>query len=83
MEREYEKINIVPIPQLLKEDRFHAIDKIKTVGSTFMAAVGLIPGKYANAWFVIYRLKLTNLPYRVQNESKRPKLYSTTYDGFS
>lgn len=29
--------------QLLCEDRFHTIDKIKTVGSTYMAAVGLIP----------------------------------------
>lgn len=31
--------------QLLGEDRFSAIDKIKTVGSTYMAAVGLIPDK--------------------------------------
>lgn len=29
--------------QLLGEERFRAIDKIKTVGSTYMAAVGLIP----------------------------------------
>ena len=29
--------------QLLDEDRFKAIDKIKTLGSTFMAAVGLMP----------------------------------------
>jgi Adenylate and Guanylate cyclase catalytic domain. len=29
--------------QLLGEERFEAIDKIKTVGSTYMAAVGLIP----------------------------------------
>jgi adenylate cyclase 1 len=28
---------------LLGEERFRAIDKIKTVGSTYMAAVGLIP----------------------------------------
>ncbi|XP_037921658.1 Ca(2+)/calmodulin-responsive adenylate cyclase isoform X2 [Hermetia illucens] len=34
---------IADFDELLKEDRFHAIDKIKTVGSTFMAAVGLIP----------------------------------------
>lgn len=31
--------------QLLGEDRFSSIDKIKTVGSTYMAAVGLIPDK--------------------------------------
>lgn len=30
---------------MLGEDRFDAIDKIKTVGSTYMAAVGLIPDK--------------------------------------
>jgi adenylate cyclase 1 len=30
-------------PQLLGEERFKAIDKIKTVGSTYMAAVGLMP----------------------------------------
>lgn len=29
--------------QLLDDERFKAIDKIKTVGSTFMAAVGLMP----------------------------------------
>jgi adenylate cyclase 1 len=29
--------------QLLGEERFRAIDKIKTIGSTYMAAVGLIP----------------------------------------
>lgn len=33
------------ILQLLGEDRFSPIDKIKTVGSTYMAAVGLIPDK--------------------------------------
>ncbi|KAL5276779.1 ADCY1 family protein [Megaselia abdita] len=34
---------IADFDELLKEDRFHGIDKIKTVGSTYMAAVGLIP----------------------------------------
>lgn len=29
--------------QLLGEDRFKSVDKIKTVGSTYMAAVGLMP----------------------------------------
>ena len=29
--------------QFLDEERFRAVDKIKTVGSTYMAAVGLIP----------------------------------------
>ena len=31
------------VHQLLDEDRFRTIDKIKTIGSTYMAAVGLIP----------------------------------------
>jgi adenylate cyclase 1 len=31
--------------QLLNEDRFQGVDKIKTIGSTFMAAVGLTPDK--------------------------------------
>lgn len=31
------------VSQLLGEERFKAIDKIKTVGSTYMAAVGLMP----------------------------------------
>lgn len=30
-------------PQLLDDERFKSVDKIKTVGSTFMAAVGLMP----------------------------------------
>ncbi|XP_013791470.1 uncharacterized protein LOC106475327, partial [Limulus polyphemus] len=34
---------IVDFDELLDEDRFYMIDKIKTVGSTYMAAVGLIP----------------------------------------
>ena len=29
--------------QLIGDDRFRAVDKIKTIGSTYMAAVGLIP----------------------------------------
>lgn len=33
------------VSQLLGEDRFSAIDKIKTVGSTYMAAIGLMPEK--------------------------------------
>ncbi|XP_016925277.2 Ca(2+)/calmodulin-responsive adenylate cyclase isoform X11 [Drosophila suzukii] len=34
---------IADFDELLKEDRFRGIDKIKTVGSTYMAVVGLIP----------------------------------------
>ncbi|XP_046802765.1 Ca(2+)/calmodulin-responsive adenylate cyclase isoform X5 [Lucilia cuprina] len=34
---------IADFDELLKEERFHGIDKIKTVGSTYMAVVGLIP----------------------------------------
>lgn len=36
---------IADFDNLLAQERFIAIDKIKTVGSTYMAAVGLIPGK--------------------------------------
>ncbi|VVC99302.1 unnamed protein product [Leptidea sinapis] len=36
---------IADFDELLGEERFSAIDKIKTVGSTYMAAVGLIPDK--------------------------------------
>ncbi|KAI8434865.1 hypothetical protein MSG28_003355 [Choristoneura fumiferana] len=36
---------IADFDELLGDDRFSAIDKIKTVGSTYMAAVGLIPDK--------------------------------------
>ncbi|CAH1122560.1 unnamed protein product [Ceutorhynchus assimilis] len=34
---------IADFDDLLSEERFRAIDKIKTVGSTYMAAVGLMP----------------------------------------
>jgi hypothetical protein len=37
------QISGLPFLQLISEDRFRAIDKIKTIGSTYMAAVGLIP----------------------------------------
>lgn len=36
---------IADFDELLGDDRFGAIDKIKTVGSTYMAAVGLIPDR--------------------------------------
>ena len=34
---------IADFDDLVGEDRFRAVDKIKTIGSTYMAAVGLIP----------------------------------------
>ena len=34
---------IADFDELLGEDRFRSVDKIKTVGSTYMAAVGLMP----------------------------------------
>ena len=34
---------IVDFDELLGAERFRAVDKIKTVGSTYMAAIGLIP----------------------------------------
>lgn len=39
---------IADFDNLLAQERFVAIDKIKTVGSTYMAAVGLIPGNNNN-----------------------------------
>lgn len=36
---------IADFDNLLTQEKFQAIDKIKTVGSTYMAAVGLIPGQ--------------------------------------
>lgn len=35
---------IADFDNLLSHEKFQAIDKIKTVGSTYMAAVGLMPG---------------------------------------
>ncbi len=37
------QLTLLPTFQLVGDDRFRAIDKIKTIGSTYMAAVGLIP----------------------------------------
>ncbi|KFM59948.1 Ca(2+)/calmodulin-responsive adenylate cyclase, partial [Stegodyphus mimosarum] len=34
---------IADFDELLDDERFKAIDKIKTVGSTYMAAIGLMP----------------------------------------
>ena len=39
---------IADFDDLVGEDRFRAVDKIKTIGSTYMAAVGLIPGRQFN-----------------------------------
>lgn len=46
---------IADFDNLLSQERFVAIDKIKTVGSTYMAAVGLIPG---NAKLMISKLQM-------------------------
>lgn len=40
---------IADFDNLLSQEKFQAIDKIKTVGSTYMAAVGLIPDYRMNA----------------------------------
>lgn len=37
---------IADFDNLLAQERFVAIDKIKSIGSSYMCAVGLIPGKY-------------------------------------
>lgn len=37
---------IADFDNLLAQERFMAIDKIKTVGSTYMSCIGLIPGMY-------------------------------------
>ena len=34
---------IADFDDLMGDERFRAVDKIKTIGSTYMAAVGLIP----------------------------------------
>lgn len=34
---------IAEFDQLLDEDKFQSVDKIKTTGSTYMCAVGLMP----------------------------------------
>merc|ERR1712106_149451 len=58
---------IVDFDELLDDERFVAIDKIKTVGSTFMAAVGLMPdmriidGKEESAGY--YMSMLTELVF--------------------
>lgn len=36
-------LSYISLYQLLDDERFKSVDKIKTVGSTFMAAVGLMP----------------------------------------
>lgn len=47
---------IADFDNLLSHEKFQAIDKIKTVGSTYMAAVGLMPGWCAdsNCYFGLY-----------------------------
>lgn len=34
---------IAEFDQLLDEDKFQSVDKIKTIGATYMCAVGLMP----------------------------------------
>lgn len=42
---------IADFDNLLSQERFISIDKIKTVGSTYMAAIGLIPGRIVVKFF--------------------------------
>ena len=57
---------IADFDDLLADERFRAVDKIKTIGSTYMAAVGLIPefkilddvednGKYVLLRFILQK----------------------------
>lgn len=47
---------IADFDNLLSQEKFQAIDKIKTVGSTYMAAIGLMPGKIYKIYiFLIFR----------------------------
>lgn len=52
---------IADFDNLLAQERFVAIDKIKTVGSTYMAAVGLIPDYKMNNDVHITRRHMTTL----------------------
>ena len=40
--------------QLLLKPKFSAVEKIKTIGSTYMVAAGLHPGKEEVSWFEIF-----------------------------
>ena len=52
---------IADFDNLLAQERFVAIDKIKTVGSTYMAAVGLIPDYKMNNDVHVTRRHMTTL----------------------
>lgn len=47
---------IVDFDELLDEERFDSIEKIKTVGSTYMAASGLNPSKKVS--FIANKIKI-------------------------
>lgn len=60
---------IADFDNLLAQERFVAIDKIKTVGACYMAAVGLIPGLVLNSFSLkIYLIDAKIRFYRIQNE---------------
>lgn len=48
---------IADFDNLLSQERFVAIDKIKTIGSTYMAAVGLTPGEIHTKFYSIINSK--------------------------
>lgn len=66
---------IADFDNLLSQERFVSIDKIKTVGACYMAAVGLIPGKciklYLEVFVVVAFVYFADSPlfqFRIQNE---------------
>ena len=42
---------IVDFDEVLDEERFRSVDKIKTIGSTYMAASGLNPTPHVSSFY--------------------------------
>ncbi|XP_072943724.1 adenylate cyclase type 1 isoform X3 [Epargyreus clarus] len=73
---------IADFDELLGEDRFGAIDKIKTVGSTYMAAVGLIPDKKMSDDPSTRKLMATLVEFVFAMRDKLKDINDNSYNNF-
>ncbi|KAK7084034.1 Adenylate cyclase type 1, partial [Halocaridina rubra] len=76
---------IADFDELLDDERFKAVDKIKTVGSTFMAAVGLMPDQrildHKEESAMYYMTMLTELVFAFRE--KLTNINENSYNSFT
>jgi class 3 adenylate cyclase len=76
----YPSYSLFVVPQLLLRPKFSAVEKIKTIGSTYMAASGLSPGNQGrDDWRFLYLL----VEFAFQLQSRLEQINKHSFQTFS